>query len=249
MKPGTRCIFAWFLGLAAMLAGAPAAHADWAVLKNGQRLHITGYERRGPVVILHLRGGETTLPDSAVLRFEPEDVFPSAVPVATAATGPYASVVAKAAKKNGLSRQLLSSVIRAESNFHPHAVSSKGALGLMQLMPATARSLAVQHPFDPAENVQAGAQYLKELLGRFRNVNLALAAYNAGPANVRLYHGIPPFRETHNYISRVRRDMKAKKTVVPDAKTGVVKLVCSPLETHCREEAVSKQEAAHIPLP
>lgn len=249
MNRGARRIPVFLLGLAAAMAVAPAARADWAVLRNGQRLHVTGYERSGSRVILQLPGGETSLPASAVVRFEPEDVFPAAVPVRTQAAGPYGRLVAKAARKNGLNRQLLSSVIRAESNFHPRAVSPKGAQGLMQLMPATARRLAVRHPFDPAENVQGGARYLKELLGKFGNLNLALAAYNAGPENVKLYHGVPPFRETRAYIARVHRGMKAKKTVVPDPKTGVVKLVCSPLESRCREEAVSDKEAARLPLP
>jgi soluble lytic murein transglycosylase-like protein len=247
MNRNARRISTFFLALAALLAAAPAAHADWAVLKNGRRIHVTGYERRGSVVILQLRGGETSLPASAVARFEPEDVFPAAVIVRKSPAAPYGSLVAKAAKKNGINRRLLSSVIRAESNFHPRAVSPKGALGLMQLMPATARSLAVRHPFDPAENVQAGARYLKELLGTFGSVKLALAAYNAGPATVKLYHGVPPYRETRAYIERVRRDMKKKAS--PDPKTGTVKLVCSPLESRCREEAVSPREAGRISLP
>lgn len=235
------------LALAALVAAAPAAHADWAVLRNGCRLHITGYQRRGKFIILQLSGGETTLPAKDVVRFETQDVFPAAVPVRAPASSPYAKLVAKAARENGLNRQLLSSVIRAESNFHAHAVSRKGALGLMQLMPATARSLAVRHPFDPAENVRAGARYLKQLLGKFGSVRLALAAYNAGPATVRLYHGVPPFRETRDYIARVRRNMKKK--VAPNPESGTVKLVCSPFESRCREEAASREEAARLPLP
>ncbi len=230
--------------LAAIAACAPAARADWAVLRNGCRLHITGYERRGSVVILHLQGGETTLPASAVLRVEPEDVFPTAVRVPSPPPGPYSSVVTSAANANGLSRSLLSSVIRTESNFQPRAVSPKGALGLMQLMPATARSLAVRHPFDPSENVQAGAKYLKEMLGKFGNVNLALAAYNAGPGAVALYGGVPPYPETRAYLARIRREMKASQKSAPDAATGVVKVVCSPLASRCREEAAAPAEAA-----
>jgi soluble lytic murein transglycosylase-like protein len=247
MKKSARCFSTWLLALAALLAVAPAAHADWAVLRNGRRLHITGYQRRGNFVILQLSGGEVTLPAKDIARFETQDVFPAAVPVRTAPSGPYGKLVAKAAKQNGLNRRLLSSVIRAESNFHPLAVSPKGALGLMQLMPATARSLAVRHPFDPAENVQAGARYLKQLLGKFGSVKLALAAYNAGPATVRLYHGVPPFRETRAYIARVRRDMKKK--VAPNPDSGTVKLVCSPFEPRCREEAVSREDADRPRLP
>ncbi len=228
----------------ALLAFAPAARADWAVLRNGRRLHVTGYERRGSLVILHIPGGETTLPASAVLRFLPEDDFPAATKIASAPAGPYASLVANAARKTGLNRTLLSSVIRAESDFHPRAVSSKGALGLMQLMPATARSLAVQHPFDPAENIQGGAKYLGQMLRKFGNLNLALAAYNAGPASVSHYGGIPPFPETQSYVARVRRGMKRR--VLPNPRTGVVQVVCSPLAARCREKAVPASEAARL---
>ena len=231
---------------AALLAVVPAARADWAVLRNGQRLHITGYERRGSRVVLRLDGGVATLPASAILRFEPEDIFPAAAPSPKPERGPFGSLVAAAARKNGLNRKLLSSVIRAESDFHPRAVSPKGALGLMQLMPATARSLAVRHPFDPAENIQAGARYLRELLGQFGNVNLALAAYNAGPANVSLYRGVPPFPETRAYIARVRRDMKRK--AAPNSKTGTIKLLCSPYARRCTEEAVPVAEDSRSPL-
>lgn len=236
-----------FLALAGLLAAAQAAHADWAVLRNGQRLYITGYERHGKSVTLQIPGGETTLPAKDVVRFETEKFFPAAVPVPKAPRVPYGSLVAKAARENGLKRQLLASVIRAESNFHPKAVSAKGAQGLMQLMPKTARSLAVRDPFDPAQNVQAGARYLKQLLGKFGSVNLALAAYNAGPGNVLLYHGVPPFRETREYIARVQRDMKKK--VAPNPESGMVKLVCSPLKSRCREEAASQAEAARVSLP
>ena len=238
---GRNALWRALLAAAAILAAAPAARADWAVLRNGQRLHVTGYQRSGSEVILQMAGGEATLPASAILRFEPEDVFLAAKPAP--AHGPYGTIVAKAAGKTGIDRNLLSSVIRAESDFKPRAVSPKGAMGLMQLMPATARSLAVRHPFDPAENVQGGARYLKELLGKYGSVNLALAAYNAGPGKVSLYRGVPPFRETRSYIARVRRNMKRHS--VPNAKTGTVKLTCSPFAPRCTEEdAAPPAEAA-----
>jgi soluble lytic murein transglycosylase-like protein len=234
-----------FLVAAAFVAAVPAARADYAVLRNGQRLHVTGYERRGSEIILQLAGGETTVPASVVLRFEPEDIFPAAKPAP--APGPFGAIVAKAAKQNELDRELLSSVIRAESDFHPRAVSPKGALGLMQLMPATARRLAVRDPFDPAENIQGGARYLKSLLGKFGTLNLALAAYNAGPGNVSLYGGVPPFRETHDYIARVRRDMKKKRGA--ESTPGLVKMICSPFEPRCREESPTTVESSRFPLP
>jgi hypothetical protein len=227
----------FLLTMATILALAPAARADWVVLRNGQRLHVAGYEKRGGSVVLHLAGGEATIAATDVVRVEPEDVFPAAVPAPAPASGPFAPEIADAAEKTGLDQRLLSSVIHAESNFQPRAISSKGALGLMQLMPATARELAVRDPFDPQQNVQAGARYLRQLLGQFGNLNLALAAYNAGPRRVNLYRGVPPFPETRAYIQRVRRGMKeAPKAAHPDA-GSTVRVICSPLETRCREEA------------
>lgn len=224
------------IALGALIAMAVPARADWAVLRNGRILHVTGYERRDSNFVLRIAGGEIQVPASAVLRFEPEDVFPAPVKQPRRVSGPYGSLVAKAARQNEVSPRLLSSVIQAESNFRPRAVSSKGALGLMQLMPSTARSLAVRDPMDPAQNVQAGARYLKQLLAKFGNLNLALAAYNAGPGTVRLYRGVPPFPETRAYIERVRDDMKRK--VPPDPQTETVKLTCAPLQARCRELAL-----------
>lgn len=230
------------LALAAFFLAAPSAHADWAVLRNGRSLHITGYQRQGSFYVLQMAGGEVQIPASAVVRFEPENVFPSPVSEPAPASGPFGALVAKAARKNGLNPRLLSSVIHAESDFHPHAISPKGALGLMQLMPGTARGLAVHDPFNPSQNVQAGAHYLKQLLGKFGNLNLALAAYNAGPATVRLYGGVPPFPETQAYIARVRRGLKHSSA--PNSQTDTVKLTCSPFALRCQKEAVSGSQAS-----
>jgi Transglycosylase SLT domain len=238
----------FLVAIAALFAAASPAHADWAILRNGQSLHISGYERQGSLCILYLPGGETRLPAGDILRIEPEDVFPSPVQSSAQASEPFGNLVVKAARKNGLSPVLLSSVIHAESNFQPHAVSPKGALGLMQLMPVTARSLAVRDPFDPSENVRGGAFYLKQLLGTFGNLNLALAAYNAGPAAVRFYGGVPPFPETHAYIERVRGGMKSHPAPIHSA-TDTVKLTCSPLELRCRAQAVTGAHASAAGLP
>ncbi len=115
----------------------------------------------------------------------------------------YDPLIARAARRHGLPPALVKAVVRAESNFEPAAVSHKGAQGLMQLMPATAASLGVRDPLHPEENVRGGARYLREMIDRYGSWNQALAAYNAGPTAVDRYGGIPPYRETQEYVKRV----------------------------------------------
>jgi len=112
-------------------------------------------------------------------------------------------LVGPIAQRYGVDTELVLRVIQAESGGNPNAVSPKGAIGLMQLMPETARSLGVSDPFDPIQNIEGGVRYLRHMIDQFGDVRLALAAYNAGPGNVRRYGGIPPFPETQRYIERV----------------------------------------------
>lgn len=115
------------------------------------------------------------------------------------------AVVQKTASRYGLDPGLLKAVIRVESDFNPLAVSSAGAMGLMQLMPSTAKSLGVTNPFDPQQNIDGGARYLKSMIDKFGDVNLALAAYNAGPGAVDRHGGVPPYRETLSYLQKINR--------------------------------------------
>ena len=139
----------------------------------------------------------------SVVRVHPQ---PAARPAKAPASGPLTETVARIAAQNQLSPRLIHSVIQAESNYDPYAVSPKGAQGLMQLIPSTARRFGVSDVFDPVDNIQGGARYLKYLLELYKGDDaLALAAYNAGEGAVARYGGIPPFPETQNYVNKVRR--------------------------------------------
>ncbi len=190
-----------------MLAATPLARAEYAVLRNGQRLHITGYERAGVVVRLQMAGGSVELAAQDLLAIEPEDFF-LALPAASLKV-PFAEIIRAAAQKHGVDQEIIASVIAVESNFNPHAVSPKLARGLMQLLPETAARFAVADVFDPAQNIDAGTHYLKELLARYnQDLGLALAAYNAGPDRVEQYRGLPPFFETRAYVRRVTQKLR-----------------------------------------
>lgn len=114
------------------------------------------------------------------------------------------SIIRQASERFGVKTSLIKAVIHAESGFDEYATSKKGAQGLMQLMPKTQDDMNVENPYEPVENIFGGTQYLSKLLGRYKNnIQLALAAYNAGPENVEKYDGIPPFPETKNFIKKV----------------------------------------------
>jgi soluble lytic murein transglycosylase-like protein len=201
-----------FLAAAAILA--PAAHADYAVLRSGARLHVTGYQLEGERVRLSVAGGMVEIAASELIDVEPEDQFPAPPPVNADFGVRYASLIHTSAQKHGVDERLIARVIAAESNFDPKAVSRKRALGLMQLLPETAARYAAMNVFDPAQNIEAGTHYLKDLLARYNgNVRFALAAYNAGPEMVDRYGGVPPFAETQNYVKRITASLAADAAI------------------------------------
>jgi hypothetical protein len=199
--------------LALLVSTARVVSADYAVLRSGVRLHIAGYEAVGDRVRLTVEGGSVEVPASEIVSIEPEDVFPSRPTVAPLPDGPYAKLIRAAAEKHGVDENLIHRMILVESNFNPKAVSRKSALGLMQLLPETAAQYSVRNVFDPAQNIDGGTHYMKDLLARYHgDLSLALAAYNAGPQMVQRYGGIPPFPETQKYVRRVAKPVKCQQT-------------------------------------
>jgi len=141
---------------------------------------------------------------------------------ASAPAAPLIETVDRIAQQNQLSPKLVHSVIQVESNYNPNAVSPKGAQGLMQLIPSTARRFGVSNVFDPADNIQGGARYLKYLLGLYKGDEaLALAAYNAGEGAVSRYGGVPPFPETRDYVAKVRQRLAAATEPPPPASNAL----------------------------
>jgi soluble lytic murein transglycosylase-like protein len=130
----------------------------------------------------------------------------------------YDGIVKDMAVKYDIPAQLIHSIIKVESDYNPKAVSSKGAMGLMQLMPPTARQYGVRDAFDPMENIKGGVKYLRDLMKLYdHNTNLVLAAYNAGQSAVAKYGGIPPYRETIDYIAKIKRN-GFKRSIIPSGR-------------------------------
>jgi len=208
------------LALPLLLLAAPALRAEYVVLRNGLRLKVTGYQLVGDKYRLQMTGGKVEIAAEEVVAIEPEDVFaPVPAPAQLAPQPLYRDLVEAAAKRYNVDADLITSVIAVESNFDPRAVSRKNARGLMQLLPETAAQLGVKNIDDPAENIDAGTHYLRDLLQKYNNdLPLALAAYNAGPDKVQLYGRVPPFAETISYVRRVKRGYDKSKAKAP-AKT------------------------------
>ena len=216
-----------------LILAANAASASIAVFADGRNMKIDAYTVEEEVVHLTLQGGgKMTIPLLRIDRIvDDEIVTPEVVAevqkiVEEGGVFPkrswrfsensmplwqskYNDIIVKAARFHDVDAALVSAVIKAESDYNPRTVSHKGARGLMQLMPATARRFGVSDSFDPEQNIYAGTKYLRWLLDKFEdNADLAVAGYNAGEGNIRKYDGVPPFRETVNYIHRIARHIR-----------------------------------------
>jgi soluble lytic murein transglycosylase-like protein len=194
-----------------LLLLAMPASAELVFFNTGRTLSVKGHRADGDSVVLVLRSGGEMICDTAIVsRFEPDEVpYPEpepervAEPIPQVATaGPYGDIIDRVAAEQNVPVKLVRAVIQVESAYNVRARSAKGAMGLMQLMPATARQYAVADPYDPASNIEAGIKHLKSLMQRLP-VALALAAYNAGEAAVQRFNGIPPYPETRTYVSRI----------------------------------------------
>jgi soluble lytic murein transglycosylase-like protein len=203
----------WFLAVV-----VPVFAGESVVLTSGMRLHVDRHEESSGIVRLYRGDAVTELSSAIVTGFEPDEPIPAPpVPAPSVAAGPALpapappapdprTMVRDAASRVGLPPAFVESVAKTESGFNPSAVSPKGAVGVMQLMPATAKALGAD-PADPAQNIEAGARLLRELLIKYEgDVVKALAAYNAGEAAVDRYQGVPPYPETQHYVNTVVRD-------------------------------------------
>jgi soluble lytic murein transglycosylase-like protein len=196
------------------LAAAAPARAELAFFAGGQPMSIQGHHVEGGQLVLSLRsGGEIVCDPELIVRFAPDEVpYPESEPAVVAEplppaadAVPYGDIIDTVAAAHGVPARLVRAVIKVESDYQVRARSRKGAMGLMQLMPDTARRFAVADPYNPRQNIEGGITYLKSLLDRFPTTALALAAYNAGEAAVERFSGIPPYAETRDYVSRILR--------------------------------------------
>ena len=208
-----------------LICGATVSSAEIVFMTSGGVLSVKGHKTEGDSVILTLRsGGEVTCDKTLIEKIVPDEVpHPEPAPVMAAAPQQqeapkpavpertsllkdtvYGELIASAAEAHGVNPILVQALVQVESNYKPRARSPKGAMGLMQIMPATAREYKVRNAYDPKANIDAGIRKLKSLLEMWQgDVALALAAYNAGAGAVQKYNGIPPYRETQNYVSRI----------------------------------------------
>jgi Transglycosylase SLT domain len=207
-----RFVLVTVVTVASLAASAVPARAELAYFSTGRTLSIKAHRVEGESLVLTLRnGGEVICEATAIVRFTPDEVpYPEPEPVVATVAGPttvmpsvpYAEIIDKVSGEQGVDAKLVRALIQVESAYRNTARSRKGAMGLMQLMPETARQYGVRDPYDPASNIEGGIKYLKALLQRLPR-DLALAAYNAGEGAVERFHGIPPYAETRSYVSRI----------------------------------------------
>ncbi len=205
--------------LAALLLACLPARADRVVFRDFRVLEVSRAETRGDRVVLWLPGGNSLVIPASQVREIRREGQPARVEAREAReetrstpredwrvrAGRYARWIESAARRYRLDPELVAAVALVESSFKPTARSPRGALGIMQLMPETARELALRNPLDPRENIEGGARWLRRLLDRFGgDLELALAAYNAGEGAVMEHGGIPPYPETRSYVKKVR---------------------------------------------
>ena len=212
------------IGVLVILGASTAFAGEIAVLSNGFSIRHDHRAVLQQVTRLYLTNGNDSyvdIPTADIVRFD-KDNTPALRPRTPAPARPDVSdAVSAASSRHQLDSDFITSVIHAESSFNPHAVSPKGAQGLMQLMPGTASKLGVENPFDPTANVDGGTHYLRELLDYYHgDMAKTLAAYNAGPQRVAQYHGVPPYRETHAYVAKVIREFNRKKLAEQRARAG-----------------------------
>jgi Transglycosylase SLT domain len=215
-------IFGSWLGVLTLLGAVPVLHAaEEVTLTNGFNLLCDHREETGGKVRLFTNKDNSNFVEVDAVEIASVDTVPDP-PAVTAPSGKIAEpkltdadvheLISKAGASHNLDVDLLASVVRAESGGNIHAVSRTGAQGLMQLMPGTAAQLGVADSFRADQNINGGTTYLDALLVRYHeNLALALAAYNAGPAAVDKYHGVPPYRETRIYVARVIREFNRRK--------------------------------------
>jgi soluble lytic murein transglycosylase-like protein len=187
---------------------------EYALLSSGMRLRVDRHEKVGESYVLYSGAGSVKMAATEISGFEAEDYVapskPASAPVPDVASKlvPFdtKALIDAAARKAAIPAKLLHSVVKAESAYRADAVSPKGAIGLMQLMPGTAAQYGAD-PMNPAQNVEAGTAYLRDLLLKYQgDVAAALAAYNAGPGAVDRYHGVPPYAETRSYVGKIIRN-------------------------------------------
>lgn len=204
-----------FVALLLLSAGSVQGYGlEMAQLHNGRSLACDRHREMGEFTRLFLDGGESSFVDipTADIAGYQAMAAPQATRISPGTPRAISEHIARASRATGIDEDLIASVIQAESGNNPKAISPKGAQGLMQLMPGTAEKLGVGDAFDPAANIDGGSRYLRELLERFNgDAAMALAAYNAGPARVDKYQGVPPYRETRNYVKRVIDEFNRRK--------------------------------------